>query len=126
MSKISSAYNSILHGSTALEAPSSKTLRGKQGTIVTPNHPISDRITLSEAGLAAAARYSHLIPRPANTYTPALPAPQTDTKTAALSIPDSTGETPSSRNMVRTMYAQQQELASDQGSPLTTRLDIHI
>lgn len=126
MSKISSAYNNILHGPTALEAPASKTLRGKQGTIAALNHPTNDRITLSEAGLAAAARYSHLIPRAANTFTPALPAPQTDTESAPLSLSDSTGETPTSRNMVRRMYTQQQKLVSDQSSPLATRLDIHI
>ncbi|AFR67603.1 hypothetical protein Pcar_3442 [Syntrophotalea carbinolica DSM 2380] len=126
MTKISSTYNSTLQGSTALKAPAGKTLGSQPGTVTAPNRPAGDRITLSEAALAAAARYSQLIPRSADIYAPALPAPRTETEAAPLSTPDPSGETPTSRNMVRTMYAQQQKMAADQSLPLASRLDIRV
>jgi hypothetical protein len=83
-----------------------------------------DRITLSEAGLTAAAHYSNLIPRPADSHAPALPAPAT----TADPVPQTTNatdlETPSSRNLVRNLYSKQQKQKTSQDSVPGARIDI--
>lgn len=68
-----------------------------------------DKITLSNAGLEAAARFSNYIQRSADTYTLALPAPQKISTPDDLLPTEPSLETPASRNLVRTTYAEQQQ-----------------
>jgi hypothetical protein len=85
-----------------------------------------DRITLSDAGLAAAARFSNLIQRTANTYTLALPVPLNMSPAGDLSEPEAAQETPASRNLVRTTYAQQRELSTVRQAYPESRIDILV
>ena len=107
MTKINQTYNysrpsSIAARPDTVEISTDRMV--KQAT--TP--PTIDKITLSNAGLEAAARFSNFVQRSTDTYTLALPAPQKGTSSSDLLPTEPPHETPVSRKLVRTTYAEQQ------------------
>jgi hypothetical protein len=96
-----------------------------RGYFADPRNPRpEDRITLSEAGLTAAARYSNLIPRSADSHAPALPAPAKTADPAPQATNATDLESPSSRNLVRNLYSKQQKQKTSQDSVPGARIDI--
>ena len=108
MTKINQTYSYSRHTTVAsshdsVELSTNRMVR--QATTL----PANDKITLSNAGLEAAARFSNYVQRPADTYALALPAPHTLSPSSDLHATEPAHETPASRNLVRTTYAEQQK-----------------
>lgn len=123
MTKINATYNYSLRDAIAAK-PDTVDRSTDRNAWKTSAPAAIDKITLSSAGLNAAARFSNFVQRPADTYTLALPVP--------LNIPDPiestpvepARETPASRKLVRSTYAEQQKL--DPGEPVFPGSQIDI
>lgn len=78
------------------------------GTATTQSVTPVDRITLSASGLAAAARFSNCIRRPADACAIALPAPCASSEVSdAGAVAESPAETPAARRRIRESYEKQ-------------------
>jgi|GEM_PF-1960496 hypothetical protein len=122
MTKIDHTLKNGAPTTVAATKPVTSTRRGYFADPRTPRP--EDRITLSEAGLTAAARYSNLIPRSADSHAPALPAPAETADPAPQATNATDLETPSSRNLVRSLYSKQQKQKTSQDSAPGARIDI--
>jgi hypothetical protein len=108
MTKINQTYSYSRHTSVA-SSPDIVELSTNRLVTQPTAPPAVDKITLSNAGLEAAARFSNYVQRSANTYTLALPAPHTISPSSDFHVTEPVHETPASRNLVRTTYAEQQK-----------------
>lgn len=124
MSKISTTYTYARQSPLVDSLAGSLSNNGKVERSVRPG--TTDRVTLSEGGLAAAARFSILVERPANTYVPALPAPAILTEPAVPEKSTTATDTPTSRNLVRKTYEQQLAGASESTQSPGSGIDILI
>jgi hypothetical protein len=108
MTKINPTYNYSLHDALAKRPDTVDRSTDRKGWKASTASSI-DRITLSSAGLNAAARFSNFVQRPTDTYTLALPAPLNIYQTTDSTPIEPAQETPASRKLVRTTYAEQQK-----------------
>ena len=116
MTKINQTYNYPRHSAIAGRTDTVELSINRMVGQTAPPRAI-DKITLSNAGLEAAARFSNYIQRSADTYTLALPAPQKVSTSGNLHPTELAHETPASRKLVRTTYAEQQPGLSSQAFP---------
>lgn len=106
MMKLDPTYNRIRQNSIAAEPVIRDRSAANDAIARTTPTAAADRVSLSDAGLSAAARYSNLVQRAAAIDTPALPAPETVSEPSFAPLPE---ESPISRNLVRQTYAQRRD-----------------